>query len=130
MIFFLWNNSKFSCKCATLSSVDKFSCFENILHTIILRVISHFWVQNIVFIDGITIIYSVVKTTVLVQNMDDFGKVNEVYAEYFKGKHSNRCWIFLNTKMLLHCILHTVNMHEGGGVLFQNNISTFLGRFW
>ena len=26
----------------------------------------------------------VVKTTVFIQNMDDFGKVNEVYSEFFK----------------------------------------------
>ena len=25
----------------------------------------------------------VVKTTVFIQNMDDFGKVNEIYATYF-----------------------------------------------
>ena len=27
----------------------------------------------------------VVKTTVFIQNMDDFGKVNEIYAKYFEG---------------------------------------------
>ena len=27
----------------------------------------------------------VVKTTVFIQNMDDFGKVNEIYATYFTG---------------------------------------------
>ena len=27
----------------------------------------------------------VVKTTVFIKNMDDFGKVNEIYASYFDG---------------------------------------------
>ena len=27
----------------------------------------------------------VVKTSVFIQNMDDFGKVNEIYAKYFEG---------------------------------------------
>ena len=32
----------------------------------------------------------VVKTTVLVQSMDDFAKVNAVYAEYFKEPYPAR----------------------------------------
>ena len=32
----------------------------------------------------------VVKTTVLVQNMDDFGKVNGVYAQYFAEPYPAR----------------------------------------
>lgn len=27
----------------------------------------------------------VIKTTVFIKNMDDFGKVNEIYARYFQG---------------------------------------------
>lgn len=27
----------------------------------------------------------VVKTTVFIKNMEDFGKINEIYAEYFQG---------------------------------------------
>ncbi len=26
-----------------------------------------------------------VKTTVFIKNMDDFGKINEIYARYFQG---------------------------------------------
>jgi len=33
---------------------------------------------------------NVVKTTVLVQNMDDFGKVNGVYAQYFQEPYPAR----------------------------------------
>ena len=28
---------------------------------------------------------NVIKTTVFIKNMDDFGKVNEIYAKYFEG---------------------------------------------
>lgn len=28
---------------------------------------------------------NVVKTTVFIKNMNDFGKINEIYAEYFEG---------------------------------------------
>ena len=30
-------------------------------------------------------ISKVVKTTVFIKNMDDFGKINEIYARYFKA---------------------------------------------
>ena len=33
----------------------------------------------------------VVKTTVFIQNMDDFGKVNEIYAKYFPNKPARSC---------------------------------------
>ena len=32
----------------------------------------------------------VLKTTVFIKNMDDFAKVNEVYAEFFKDKYPAR----------------------------------------
>lgn len=31
-----------------------------------------------------------VKTTVFIKNMDDFGKVNEIYASYFQGAYPAR----------------------------------------
>ena len=35
---------------------------------------------------------NVIKTTVFIKNMDDFGKVNEVYSEFFKiDCHSSSC---------------------------------------
>ena len=34
---------------------------------------------------------NVVKTTVFIKNMDDFGKVNEVYAKYFTSKPARSC---------------------------------------
>lgn len=33
---------------------------------------------------------NVIKTTVFITNMDDFGKVNEVYAQYFKEPYPAR----------------------------------------
>jgi len=33
---------------------------------------------------------NVVKTTVFIKNMDDFAKVNEVYAKYFTGVYPSR----------------------------------------
>lgn len=32
----------------------------------------------------------VVKTTVFIKNMDDFGKINEIYATYFTGDYPAR----------------------------------------
>lgn len=35
-------------------------------------------------------IEKVVKTTVFIKNMEDFGKINEIYAEYFTGTYPAR----------------------------------------
>ena len=35
-------------------------------------------------------IEQVVKTTVFIKNMEDFGKINEIYAEYFTGTYPAR----------------------------------------
>lgn len=32
----------------------------------------------------------VIKTTVFIKNMDDFGKINEIYAKYFTGDYPAR----------------------------------------
>lgn len=32
----------------------------------------------------------VVKTTVFIKNMNDFGKINEIYAKYFTGSYPSR----------------------------------------
>jgi len=37
------------------------------------------------------IMNNVIKTTVLLQSMDDFSKMNEVYASYFEGDCPARC---------------------------------------
>ena len=34
---------------------------------------------------------NVIKTTVFIKNMDDFGKINEIYAKYFTGKPARSC---------------------------------------
>lgn len=41
-------------------------------------------VKNLLEAAG-TSMENVVKTTVFIKEMDDFGKVNAIYAEYFKG---------------------------------------------
>ena len=33
----------------------------------------------------------VVKTTVFIKEMNDFGKINEIYAKYFTGKPARSC---------------------------------------
>ncbi len=35
-------------------------------------------------------IEKVIKTTVFIKNMEDFGKINEIYAEYFTGTYPAR----------------------------------------
>lgn len=35
-------------------------------------------------------IEKIVKTTVFIKNMEDFGKINEIYAEYFTGTYPAR----------------------------------------
>lgn len=37
-----------------------------------------------------TSIEKVVKTTVFIKNMEDFGKINEIYAKYFTGTYPAR----------------------------------------
>lgn len=37
-----------------------------------------------------TSVENVVKTTVFIKNMDDFGKINEVYAKFFKEPYPSR----------------------------------------
>ena len=37
-----------------------------------------------------TSIEKVVKTTVFIKNMEDFGKINEIYAKYFTGTYPVR----------------------------------------
>ena len=36
---------------------------------------------------------NVVKTTVFIKDMNDFGKINEIYAEYFEGACPARSWV-------------------------------------
>ena len=38
-------------------------------------------------------IEKVVKTTVFIKNMEDFGKINEIYAEYFTGTYPARSFV-------------------------------------
>ena len=35
----------------------------------------------------------VVKTTVFIKNMNDFGIINEIYAQYFTGNYPARSWV-------------------------------------
>ena len=42
-------------------------------------------IQNILASDGLTMA-NVVKTTVLMKNIGDFGAMNEVYATFFEGE--------------------------------------------
>ncbi|MCI8363215.1 MAG: reactive intermediate/imine deaminase, partial [Clostridia bacterium] len=42
-------------------------------------------IQNILASDGLTMA-NVVKTTVLLKNIGDFGAMNEVYATFFEGE--------------------------------------------
>ena len=46
-------------------------------------------VKNLVESTGLTL-DDVVKTSVFIKNMDDFAKVNEIYAQFFTGDHPAR----------------------------------------
>ena len=46
-------------------------------------------IQSILAADGLTM-QNVVKTTVLMQDLADFGRMNEVYAEFFSGVNPAR----------------------------------------
>ena len=51
-------------------------------------------------------IAKVVKTTVFIKNMDDFGKINEIYAQYFKAPFPARSCVEvarLPKDVLLEC---------------------------
>ena len=51
-------------------------------------------------------IAKVVKTTVFIKNMDDFGKINEIYAQYFKAPFPARSCVEvarLPNDVLLEC---------------------------
>ena len=51
-------------------------------------------------------IAKVVKTTVFIKNMDDFGKINEIYAQYFKAPFPARSCVVvarLPKDVLLEC---------------------------
>lgn len=51
-------------------------------------------------------IAKVVKTTVFIKNMDDFGKINEIYAQYFKAPYPARSCVEvarLPKDVLLEC---------------------------
>ena len=51
-------------------------------------------------------ISKVVKTTVFIKNMDDFGKINEIYAQYFKAPFPARSCVEvarLPKDVLLEC---------------------------
>ncbi len=51
-------------------------------------------------------IAKVVKTTVFIKNMDDFGKINEIYARYFKAPYPARSCVEvarLPKDVLLEC---------------------------
>ena len=46
-------------------------------------------VKNLIEASGASI-DNTVKTVVFIQNMDDFGKINEIYAKYFKEPYPAR----------------------------------------
>ncbi len=55
---------------------------------------------------------NVIKTTVFISDMNDFGKINEVYAKYFTGKPARSCVAVKDLPKGVLCEVETIAVIE------------------